>query len=106
MLTLGAAGGREERVTVAGDAAAAAAAVAVVAHWHAGKLLRCYQPVFVYAGPVTAVAAVLLSAAGWAETRQLVGPARGIGARRLNTYEEAGIGEGQKCASREGCTGS
>jgi len=74
VLTAGAASGREEHVTVIGDLAAFSAAIAVVAHWHAGKILRRYQPVFVYSAPVTLWAAVLLTVVGYvAESCQLVG---------------------------------
>lgn len=74
VLAGGAVTGSEQHVTLVGDAAAFAAAVAIVGHWHAGKRLRAYLPVFVYGGPVTAFAAALLSAAGFAaESRCLLG---------------------------------
>lgn len=74
MLAAGAVSRAEHKVTVLGDAAAFAAAVAVVAYLQIGNRLRTYQPTFIYAAPVTAIAAILLSIAGYAlEDHSLVG---------------------------------
>lgn len=74
MLAGGAAAGKEAEVTLPGDLSAIAAAVAVALHWHAGKYLRTYQPVFVYSAPVTAIAAGMLMLTGFIlEEHSLVG---------------------------------
>ena len=56
LLALGAAAGREAAVTVVGDLAATAASVALVGYLLAGRQMRKWMPIFVYAFPVTAVA--------------------------------------------------
>ncbi|CAM6035160.1 unnamed protein product [Sphagnum compactum] len=62
-----AAGSRTEHdseVTLLGDLASFAAAAAFVVYISAGRYLRVWMPLYVYAFPVTAVAALLLSLAG------------------------------------------
>ncbi|KAI8465220.1 MAG: hypothetical protein J3K34DRAFT_473612 [Monoraphidium minutum] len=67
VLAAGAATGRDgSQVTLLGDGLAFAAAVAVVGYLEAGARLRTYQPAFVYAAPVTGLAAALLTAAALA----------------------------------------
>ncbi|GBF99716.1 drug Metabolite transporter superfamily [Raphidocelis subcapitata] len=62
VLAAGAATGREgAEVTLRGDALAFAAAVAVVGYLQVGSRLRQYQPAFVYAAPVTGLAAAALT---------------------------------------------
>lgn len=73
LLAAGAAVTHEAAVSLAGDAAALGAAAAIVGHWRAGKALREYQPVFVYSAPVTAIAAVALSAASLATGAGFIG---------------------------------
>eukprot|EP00878_Enallax_costatus_P014394 GHUV01015054.1.p1 GENE.GHUV01015054.1~~GHUV01015054.1.p1 ORF type:complete len:402 (+),score=87.18 GHUV01015054.1:361-1566(+) len=77
VLAGGAAAGKEAEVTLIGDLSALAAAVSVALHWHAGKYLRTYQPVFVYSAPVTAIAAgsLLLTALAF-EDHSIVGENR------------------------------
>jgi hypothetical protein len=74
VLAAGAVASHEKSVTFLGDFAAFVAALAVVLHWHIGKQLRTYQPVFVYSGPLTVMAASLLTLAGVVfESRSLFG---------------------------------
>ena len=77
MLALGSATGKEQHVTLIGDAAAFASAIANVIYLLVGKKLRSYQPIFVYAAPVTGLAALFLSIAGFLfEGRAFIGPDR------------------------------
>lgn len=74
VLAAGAVAGKEKAVTLWGDLAAFAAAVCIVVHWQIGKKLRSYQPVFVYSGPLTVMAATLLTITGLlAESRSMFG---------------------------------
>ena len=58
----------EGEVTLAGDAAAFLGAVAIVGYLTAGRVLREWMPLFVYAFPVTLIAAVMLAlSAVWLE---------------------------------------
>ncbi len=58
----------EGEVTLAGDAAAFLGAVAIVGYLAAGRVLREWMPLFVYAFPVTLIAAVMLAlSAVWLE---------------------------------------
>ncbi len=58
----------EGEVTLAGDAAAFLGAVAIVGYLSAGRVLREWMPLFVYAFPVTLIAAVMLAlSAVWME---------------------------------------
>ena len=60
--------GSEGDVTLAGDAAAFLGAVAIVGYLTAGRVLREWMPLFVYAFPVTLIAAVMLAlSAVWLE---------------------------------------
>ena len=60
--------GSEGDVTFAGDAAAFLGAVAIVGYLTAGRVLRGWMPLFVYAFPVTLIAAVMLGlSAVWME---------------------------------------
>ena len=60
--------GSEGDVTLAGDAAAFLGAVAIVGYLTAGRVLREWMPLFVYAFPVTLIAAVMLGlSAVWLE---------------------------------------
>jgi hypothetical protein len=77
VLAMGSVTGKEQQVTLIGDAAAFVAAVAVVIYLLVGKKLRFYQPIFVYAAPVTGWAALLLSVCGFLfEGRALIGADR------------------------------
>lgn len=74
MLAVGAVSGHEQQASVAGDVAAFGAAVAVVGYLQIGRRLRTFMPIFVYAWPVTGVAAAVLTAGGLAfERHTLVG---------------------------------
>lgn len=55
---------RPTEPSLAGDAASFLAALVFVGYLHAGRTLRQFMPVFVYACPVTAVAAALLTLCG------------------------------------------
>ena len=58
---------QQQRATVGGDALAFLAAAAVVGYLEVGARLRAYQPAFVYAAPVTGLAAALLTLAALGE---------------------------------------
>ena len=65
-------------VTLLGDLAAFAGAVAIVGYLTAGRELRSWMPLFVYAFPVTFIAAILLTlssvlleSSGWNELRSI-----------------------------------
>ena len=65
-------------VTLIGDLAAFAGAVAIVGYLTAGRELRSWMPLFVYAFPVTFIAAILLTlssvlleSTGWNELRSI-----------------------------------
>ena len=56
----------DQTVTVWGDALAFSGAVFVVGYIVVGRVLRTWMPIFLYAFPVTLIAAVLLVPASWA----------------------------------------
>lgn len=56
-------GASQQQATLMGDVACAAACVSVVGYLYAGRHLRAWLPIFVYACLVTGSAAVLLMAA-------------------------------------------
>jgi drug/metabolite transporter (DMT)-like permease len=62
----GASARKEQEVHAAGDLASLLAAFAMVGYLSIGRRLRHWMPTFVYAAPVTAVAALVLSLAGLA----------------------------------------
>jgi len=73
LLAVGPRSAREaQEVTVAGDLASLMAAVAFVGYMAAGRTLRRFMPIFVYAAPVTGVAAAQLTLLGLAFERHTV----------------------------------
>jgi len=51
----------ESDVSLIGDLAAFIGAIAIVGYWAAGRVLRGWMPLFIYAFPVTFIASILLS---------------------------------------------
>ena len=51
----------ESEVSLIGDLAAFIGAIAIVGYWAAGRVLRGWMPLFIYAFPVTFIASILLS---------------------------------------------
>ncbi|GLC33755.1 hypothetical protein PLESTM_000107800 [Pleodorina starrii] len=66
VLSVGASGGGEARVGLAGDLASLLASAVMVGYLSVGRRLRQWMPIFVYAFPVTAAAALALTLGGLA----------------------------------------
>lgn len=50
------------RVTLLGDMLSLMGALTIIGYLHAGRILRAWMPIFLYALPVTGLAAILLTA--------------------------------------------
>ncbi|KAK9824921.1 hypothetical protein WJX74_006823 [Apatococcus lobatus] len=55
--------GKDQQVTIAGDLSALGAATFVIGYLSIGRMLRAWMPLYLYAAPVTGIAALLLSLA-------------------------------------------